>query len=358
MESSGKTNSGQSSVPRRLAGLAALAGAVLLIGAALAHFSMTMHPRFLYLPEAVESQRAILERRLFVFEGQPLDYPSWRNRLAVPHAIRTLSALTGKTFSQSYVAVRWLTACAGLAAFALLVHRALRTGGWFSVAAAACFGLTLLPTFLHIYEIPSDFLDAAFFSLLILCALERRRVAFAVVLLIGLFNRESAVFATFVWFALHAWPFSRKTFARETAFCLIVGMAGTALVLWLRLANAVQAEPGLGVALQRWNPVGLMQVHLRMIREYLAHPIFGHALFFHFGYLAFLSLITATYWRRLTERWRRLGLAGLGIYLLSLFYGNIDELRIFIPSLVISMLLLTALARAEFAPAAPSGQTV
>jgi hypothetical protein len=81
-----------------------------------------------------------------------------------------------------------------LACFALLVTRATGTSYWIGSAAALLHEITLLPTFFHIYEIPSDFTDSAIFSLLILAALRGRRYAFTLLIFIGALNRESAVF--------------------------------------------------------------------------------------------------------------------------------------------------------------------
>lgn len=327
---------------------------VALSAALLAHFSMVVHPRFITRPDAVDSQKAILDHRIFVFDGDQFEYPSWRNRVMVPLAIQSTSHLTGMSFSQSYILIRWLTACAAITAFGALLWRVLKTSVWIAAAGAAVFTLCLFPTFLHIYEIPSDFIDAASFSILVLCAFEKRRWAFASVLLVALTNRESAIFATFVWFALHAWRSDRRTFLRETAFCLVLGVAGSALVLWLRILMAVPASPGLTDVLQPYTPWDLASVHWRMIKDFFSFPLYSTPLFFLFGYLLFLTLIAASYWRTLKPSMQRLGVVAAGIYAISLAYGNIDELRIYIPSLVISTLLLGELALAQSLRSSPT----
>lgn len=333
-----------------LASLLALACLVLLVGATLALFSMNMHPRFLTMRDAVDSQRAILERRAFVFADEPpVEYGCWRNRLMVPLAIETMTKATGLSFGQAYIVVRLLTACLAVVAFGALIHRAVWPNLWFAGAVTAVFCLMLLPTFLHIYEIPSDSLDAAFFSALLLCVLERWRAAFALVLLVALVNRESAIFATFVWFALHAWPLERSRFLRETAWCAGVGVIGTSLVVSLRVGNAVRGQEHLTAALQEGNPFTLVDVHLRMIRDFVSFPTYTQPLFYLFGFLLFLALMAVAYWRRLSAPARRLALAALGIYVLSICFGNIDELRIYIPSLAISVFLLAQLARDSLA---------
>lgn len=328
---------------RRCLLLVAALIALLLAGAVLANFSMAAHPRFPHLPWSVDSQEAIRERRIFVFEGIAVDYPSWRNRIAVPYAMHATQALLPVSASQAYILIRWATACAALAAFAWLVRVATRAPLPWCGLGAFCFALCLFPTFLHLYEIPSDFLDAASFSVLVGCALLRRRGWFAVLLLVSLLNRESAIFAVPVWWALHAWPFARRAFLRETAFSAALGLAGTAVVIALRQGNAL---PGSTVrtGLQPFGPLDLLQVHLGQIREFVLYFNYGNPLFFLAGYLLFAALVAAACWSRLTPPLRRLGLAGAGLYGVSVIYGNLGELRISIPSLVISTLLLLWLA--------------
>ncbi|SDS63840.1 hypothetical protein [Opitutus sp. GAS368] len=327
---------------------AALLG-LALGGAVLAHFSMATHPRFLHLPWSVDSQNAILERRVFVFEGVPVEFPSWRNRVLVPLAMRAITAVTPASSSQAYLLVRWASACAALAAFTWLVRTATRAGWWLSGGAALVFALSLFPTFLHLYEVPSDFLDAAFFSLLLGCLLQRRRLVFAGCLLLALLNRESAIFALIAWWAVHAWPFARRNFLRESAFCLTLGVAGTALVMGVRQANAMVAAPG-SSGLQPFEPAMLFGMHWNMVVEFLRHPNYANPLFFLGAYLAFVGLVAAASWSRLPAELRRLGWTALALYVVSVLYGNIDELRINIPALVVSTLLLAWLAFRDTRP--------
>lgn len=330
------------------AGLIALA----LMGAILAHFSMATHPRFLTLSSAVDSQTAILDRRIFVFEGVAVDYPSWRNRVIVPLLMRAITLTTPASPSQAYLVVRWMTACSALAAFAWLVRSVARAGYWLCGFAAGLLALSLFPTFLHIYEVPSDFLDAAFFSLLLLFILEDRRIAFAVVLMVALLNREFAVFSVVAWWAVHAWPFGRRGFLLESAYCLCLGVAGSALVAWVRVKNAVLEAP-LSRALQPLDGLRNFRVHAAKLHAFVLHPVYGSPYFFLFGYIVFISLIMAALWRELPRELRRLGWVALCMYGVSLAYGDIDELRINIPGLVICSLLLVYLATKE----SPRGQS-
>jgi len=245
--------------------------------------------------------------------------------------------------SQAYLVVRWMTACAALASFAWLVRSVVKVGYWFCGFAAGLLALSLFPTFLHIYEVPSDFLDAAFFSLLLLFILEGRRIAFAAVLMVALLNREFAIFSVVAWWAVHALQAGRRNFLLESVYCLGLGLAGCALVAWVRVKNAVLEAP-LGTVLQPLDGIRNFQVHAAKLHAFVLHPVYGSPYFFLMGYILFMVLIMAAYWRELPKDLQRLGWVALCMYGVSLAYGDIDELRINIPGLVVCSLLLVHIA--------------
>ncbi len=319
----------------------AFVGLLVLLGSLLAHLSLTIHPRFLNFADSVDSQKAILERRPFVFGGESVDYVSWRSRVLVPYAIAGLSRATGLRFSQSYLAVHWLTAIAALGAFALLAARQVRRDWRFAGIAASLLTVVLLPTFLHIYEIPSDFADAGFFALLTLLALERRRGWFVLVLLIALANRESAIFSLLIWFCGHDRPLWSRASITEGVFCAIVAAVGMGLVFWLRLHFAVVTNAPVAEAVKQ--PVMPSSVPLSQLRDFLRHPYWGGALFFLFGYLVFFTAVLTAGWRELPVRFRRSALAAAVIFGLSIPFANLPELRVYIPSLVLVTLAVVAL---------------
>jgi hypothetical protein len=330
---------------------AALVVFLLLAGAMLAHISIALHPRFLYLNDAVESQRSLYNRTQVRFDGVVLECASWRNRVLLPYWLKAVTVVTGTSWSRAYLLTRWLTATCALGTFMLLTGRTLALSAWGAAGATGVFALSLVPTFLHLYEVPSDFLDATFFSLLVLSAIGARRGAFVIFLLIGLLNRESAIFALPIWWALHAFNGSPRVFFRESIWCGMLGVVGCALVIGLRHGNAC-IEPGaLTLGTQPFNPLMVWSVDLRMLREYLARPNFSHAYFYLGGYLLFCALVLRAEWPGLGTRARRLVLCAAGLFVVSVVYGNLDELRIDIPPLVICSLVLTAIAQQKLAPA-------
>lgn len=245
-----------------LSRLAALALYLALLGALLAHVSMNLNPRFLNLNDSVASQQAIRDRAPASFSGRPDDIGNWRNRVLLPYAIDALSRATGMSYGRAYIVARWATATLALAAQLLLLRRVLGLAPLPALAGVTFFAVTLVPAFLHIYEIPSDFFDAAFFAVLTTLAVIRARVSFALVLGVALLNRESAIFAVVVWFALHV--ATGRTFWREAVWCGLVGGVGTALVTALRVLNASHLG---ATGLQTYEPVMFWQVNGRVLRE-------------------------------------------------------------------------------------------
>ncbi len=331
---------------------------LILCGAVLAHVSLTMHPRFLTMGDSIGSQKAIYDRSPAYFGGQldEFDMRDWRNRVMLPYLMEGFSHFSGMEFGRTYVFFRWVTATLAVAAFMGLSMRTLALDAMSAVATAALFALSLIPTFTHIYEIPSDFLDAAFFCALTAAALARNRLAFSCLLLIGLLNRESAVFATLVWFSLHAFGHGPRNFWRESAWCGLCGIVSTAIVVSLRVANSVHGASGahptfwsenirlLGQGSGASEPASFWSANISLLRDFIARPRFGHPYFFLGGYLAFMAFLLASEWGSIGWRARRLVLAAAAIFVVSSISHNLDELRIFIPSLVLSMLVVFSIA--------------
>jgi hypothetical protein len=319
---------------------------LLLLGAAIATVSLDIDPRFINLPDSVASQRSIADRTEAVFSGEPQEVPYWRNRVLVPYAMVGLARIAHTTDSKAYLLLRWMTASLAFAAFMALVSGATGLPCWGAAAAAVLLAVSLIPTFLHIYEIPSDFLDAAFFSWLTLAALRRRHLAFALILVPALLNRESAVFSVIVWWALHAFE-SRtpKGFVKESAWCCVLGIFSTAFVAWVRTANAVRHLGRTPTYQNLMEPGYFWAVNLAKLREYLSHPNFSHSYFFLPLYLVLIGLIAANEWASIPGWGRRLLFAAVAIFLVSIYSNNIDELRIFIPSLVLVTLVVAAIAQ-------------
>lgn len=319
----------------------------LIIGALLASVSTLLHPRFLNLSASVDSQRAIYQRTVGEFGGVSDLMPNWRNRVLLPYVIEWASHLPGFTYGRAYILARWATASLALAAFFYLARQTVHPDGRIAFALTLFFALSLIPTFLHIYEIPSDFLDAAFFAWLTKLTIGHRRIGFALLLPLALINRESAIFSVVVWWFLHGIGREAKAWRRELTWCVVLGAAGTAWVTILRVANA--AAPG-AAGWQTFEPADFWATNWRILEAWLAKPSFSHPYFFLAAYAAVLAVTIPPAWSRLSDPIRRLLLAGLAIFAISIVSNNLNELRIFIPTLVLTTLTLGSCFVVEPAP--------
>lgn len=328
---------------------------IVLVGSELTNISQTRHPRFTTRSDCVDSQLAILERRPFSFDGHRVDFTSWRSRILVPHAIKLLSDHGHMTFSQAYGLVRWGTAVFALGAFALLVARTVTRDPvklGFSVLGLAG---VLTPTFLHIYEIPSDFPDVGFIALLLLFSLEKKRGPFALTLMIALFNRESALFALIFWFGLHGWPLKGRSTLTEIGFCGGLGLAGVAMTIWLRKLYEIPGDISLGGQPEfLLQPLGSIETLWPNLRNFMTHPHWGSPMFFLIGMLVLFTGIFWANWSRLSQPIKTIVAVAAAVFVVSIPLANLPELRVYIPSLVMAVFGVTTL----LAPGTQSGQKV
>lgn len=327
-------------------GRTAFAIYLVMLSAWVANLATGLNPRFQNLPESVDSQAAILERRMFVFDDQPVDYPVWRNRVIIPLAIEGIAKATSLTPARAYLLTRLVTAIIGLTAFSWLVRRHLKADGWFVALAAGLFALALGPTFLHIYDIPSDFLDAAAMCALTLFALEKKRVAFASVLFLALLNREGAIFSVLLWAALHALPLRRIDTVKHLVFCGVTGGAGTALVSGLRWWNAIPAAPA-DAAVQ---PIMPMQVHAEQLWHGLTHPHSGNPFYFLIGFILLFALLLRAGWSDLNSLEKRIAGVACIVAIISGAFSNLVELRTQMAALVWFTFLSVVMAHRRLFP--------
>jgi hypothetical protein len=250
------------------------------------------------------------------------------------------------------------TAFLALAAFAFLIKRHLRAEGWFVALGVSILVLSIGPTFLHIYDIPSDFLDAAAMAGLTLLALERRYTAFTILLFTALFNREGAIFAIVLWGGLHAWPVRGYNAIRNLVFCGIVGTIGAIVVIGLRHLNAVTAIHTADTPIQPFIP---WKVHIMQLTQGLTHPHPGNAVFFLLGYIGLFTLVLKSGWGNLQANERRLGIVAISIALFSALFGNLVELRTQMAAIVWLTFLALVIAHRHLAKqmnAPLSGNTI
>ena len=159
--------------------------------------------------------------------GAPAKY-----RVLMPFTLDPLTRWTGADPYTLFLVVELVAIFLALAALHVLLRN------WFSsrtstagvLGAAAFIPLTFTNSWAH----PDTFPDLALFTLGCHFIAQRRAVAFASVLGIGMLNRETIGFLVLVW-ALEHWWRSRSTGATKTLVFLVAVCAGVYVTLrWAR----------------------------------------------------------------------------------------------------------------------------
>lgn len=286
-----------------------------------------LHYRFVNRAETIQHQFAILDGKPLLFSGEPAPLNPWRNRLLFPYTLRAATNFGGLGVEQWYLLLRIGWGFVSLLAVFLVLHRITASTDAATIGLAV-LSFLLLPTFLtNGWEVPSDYPDAAFTALFAWAALERRRWTLALLAMVSCWNRESGAFAGVLWFFLHAWRGGLRLFWSEAVFGGIVSIACYGLAIVLRnLHGSTQA-----VVSQEF----VIPIQWAHIQQFLHHPSpFAWPIVTAAGLAVPLGII----WQRrafLDNSDRRILLTSLVITVISLPVGMIDELRVFLPTLTL-----------------------
>jgi hypothetical protein len=319
------------------------------------YVSITLKPRFDSRAETIANQFALLDGEpLHIGGGPPVQMEPFRNRVLFPALLRGASRLGGLSTEDWYLFLRLGTAFGAFLAF-YGGARSLGASERVGAAASLLLAFALVPTFNHSSEHPTDFLDVAVFALAVPLVLRRRLAAVAVLGLVAAANRESAAFLGVLWAGVHAVPFGpgwagtgrwrdltgRSVAWRDVALGAALAASSYAAVLALRVVfgGAGMAD----AASQTFAPLGQLQVALRYALDHPS-PFSWIGLGLAMGALPVMWL--ASNRRSLDGVARRLLALSGALAVPTLLFGHLDELRVFIPSLV---LLLYAAARGEAA---------
>ena len=288
--------------------------------------SANLHGRFAHRDESIQHQFAILSGTPHIFEGTKYDEPYFQARILFPMLLAGASRIGILSTGQWYVALRILSAFVML----MVLHRVFLAGAAdesTATSALAYFSLAMIATFNFGWELSMDFFDAMFFAILIACAARASFRFFAITALLACFNRESAVFAGVLWVVCYGIR-GRRLAWKEVTRGLLLSASCYVLILWIRSwfigARAFHADEEWAIlqiphfirgALTQFNP--------------FVWPVMGLCMA---GPLAIViyekrSLLNPFQWRLLFA-------CGL-IAAMTLVFGKINELRIFVPSLTI-----------------------
>jgi hypothetical protein len=302
-----------------------LAVALSVVVSTVSHFLATRYASRVFV---ADQQLAIAERRPFVEPGgRSGDVPEFRNRLLVPTALAAAIQVTGLPPVTAYFGVR--VTCA-LAMFLTVGWYVSRHAPDAAVLPALCvLALCLVISFNHPYEFPSDYLDVLATTIFVAAARSGQPVVALLAAAIGATARESAAFSGIIWWFCASGPAVRR--GAFSAALMAVAMGVTTVLRMMfhlpggSLFNSVAIEGSIG----------------SIARTFVTDPgpriwIVG---------LAVIAILLF-YWLDLARAWTSndAGLlrASAVILVITLLFGVIHELRIYMP--VVTCVLLAGTA--------------
>lgn len=295
--------------------------------------------------DVINQQIALLEGHGWLYDGKEEHLPMFQNRLLFPALMVGFEKLTPFAIGESYLLVRLVTAFACLWVFAWTARQ---------LSPQLSFRDRLLSLMLLFYTLiftfnfppgegPSDFPDAMFTALFALAAFKRRYGVLAALSLIAAFNRESAAFSGVIWvFANLRLSEGRLHQLRTLLEGGILSMATYAAVLSIRHIFSDHA-----ILPHQQQLVTALPHLIALVKQFLAHPTpSGWPLLLGACLVPFAVVFTK--FSALDDTEKRLLYAAVTLAAISLVFGLINELRVFIPSLILVNLAAThRLARHE-----------
>lgn len=275
--------------------------------------------------ESIQHQHAILSGDQFLFGGKLGPMDPWRNRVLFPITLQCSEQLGGLTSEQWYLLLRylWGGVCYGTAFVVFF-----RISGRLEPALGGLALITLmtLPTFVTKgWDCPSDYPDVAFTALFLWAVSERRRWSLLLIALASVLNRESGAFAGVVWFIARSWQGGIRCNWAEAAFAAMVSASSYGLASVVRVWMTVNRAG----EIQNTDGIGFV---FRSFADYLRAP---HPQGWPLMLVATIAAPGGLLWARrasLDSYDRRLISSAIIIALLSVPFGAINEIRIFLPS--------------------------
>jgi len=302
-----------------------LAGALAVVVSSVSHF---LAPRYASRAFVADQQLAILERRPFVEPGgRAGDVPEFRNRILVPAALAATVTMTRLRPVTAYFGVR--VACA-FAMFLLV--------GWYVsrqmppaalLPALAVLALCLVISFNHPYEFPSDYLDVLFTAVFVAAARSNGRFLALAAAVVGATARESAAFSGVIW-----WFCAVDPPVRRAAYAGLLALVAMGVTIATRMIFRL---PGGSI----FNSIAIQGSVGSITRTFVTDP--GPRIWI-VGLI--VMAVVLYYWLETAREWtssdpRTLKAAAV-ILVLTLVFGVIHELRIYMP--VITCVLLAGVS--------------
>jgi hypothetical protein len=298
--------------------------------------SGSLNGRFQHKAEVVSQQSAILHRQPLYFDGGPGDLPEFHNRVLMPALLRLSEHTRVASLQEWFIAWRLITAFLMFATFIVVTDR----GSWqWSIIGSGLLAYSLILSFGHPWEHPTDFPDVAFTVGFCALAMAGKPIALALLAVIAAANRESAAFAGLIWICIHGYASGRWKW-RELLKGAAISAAAYITVVALRQRFSVPGTPFRQLVVAAGLPDTIL--------AFLKHPNpFGWPVML----AATVTPIGLLLWAMrhdVTEKEGRLLVAALAMFMVSLIFGKVDELRVFLPAIAVSMYSLALIgARGE-----------
>ena len=290
-----------------------------------------------------------IQNHFAILAGQPGDYgfpqplylPAFQNRILFPALLRGASSIKLFSVPQWYLLLRLLTAVAMFATFYATLRRYGGCDPRLASLGTGWLAYVLLFTFNHPYEHTSDFPDAFFITLMLACVLSNRLLPLLLVCVFAATNRESAAFGGVLWAVVHGLPNDwSKLRGIKSAYGGVrwnavlgggfVSVVTYATVIGLRYAfGGAKAIARSGQTLTGWTELKQSLISVIHSPTPSSWPL-----------LAFAMIVPLTGWIMTNRPYcvgedRRVVTAGLLIGFVTVLFGLVHELRVFIPSLVL-----------------------
>jgi|GEM_PF-2335078 hypothetical protein len=284
--------------------------------------------------EIIQMQFDLLQGKDYVLNGRAMYLPSFQNRVLFPFALAAATRLGVLDANDSFILLRLVTAALALATLWWTARAISNCSPKLAAVGTLLLAFGLIFTFQFAWEHPTDFLDVVLIALMVWATVKKRPLLLLGIALVAAANRESAAFAGVLWGLSYAWDEKRRPQWNELARAFLLIVVPYAAVLLLRYAFGGARAVTTGT--QMVTALSSLQNDLKILTAYVTP--------FNWLSLAIAMFVppllwVTTNWRDMTFLQHRLVYAALALVLITFFFGIVSELRIFIPSVVILILM-------------------
>ncbi len=294
---------------------------------AICYVSNNLNGRFQHRQETIAQQYAIIHGESYKLDGIDNYFPQFQNRVLFGFTLHYVADGLGLQRGKVYLVLRLLSAFAACFLFWQLLTTVAGAGPRLAAAGVGLLCFSLIFTFNHGWEHPTDFLDVIAITSMLWASVRRHYVGLIVLSLVTAANRESSVFGGLIWLFIWGRTIDGRWDLLEGFKGLFAtGLSGLA-VLFLRF---LLGGPGAvaGPVTREW--IGVLVSFFDFFR---APTPSGWPL------LALMMFVPIGWWGWLNQGrhgWmqKRLVYCALVVAILCSFLAIISELRGLIPPLV------------------------